>query len=137
MTRSLRRLPDWQVRLAAFERARRAEPFSWGNNDCATFAAGCVEALTGERVLDFVNMPTSARRAMRVVRDAGGMRRAVSLILGEFVAPVFARPGDVVLLRVGRHHALGICNGTVAFGPSHVGVASVDMRCAECAWKVD
>jgi len=132
----LRRLHDWQLRFAAFERARRATPFAWGSNDCATFAADCVEALTGERLLPKLRTATTARQAMRIARDAGGLRALSLRALGNPVAPAFARPGDIVLLRVGRHEALGVCNGTVAIGPSPRGVVSVEMQCAECAWMV-
>ena len=38
------RLPDWRGRLGAHLAAARARPFCYGTHDCATFAAGAVEA---------------------------------------------------------------------------------------------
>ena len=42
------RLRDWRTRLAAYLAAGRAKPFAYGEHDCARFAAGAVEAVTGD-----------------------------------------------------------------------------------------
>ncbi len=42
------KLPGWQKRLTDFLRANHARPFQPGRWDCAIWAAGAVEAMTGE-----------------------------------------------------------------------------------------
>lgn len=38
---------DWDLRLASFIEKVRLEPFSWGKNDCLTFANNAVKAQRG------------------------------------------------------------------------------------------
>jgi hypothetical protein len=38
----------WEGRLNEYIESRRFMPFEWGKNDCASFAAYAVEAMTGE-----------------------------------------------------------------------------------------
>ena len=47
MTRSLTRLPDWQLRLDALVRERRGQAFAWGARDCCLWGADVVLAVTG------------------------------------------------------------------------------------------
>ena len=48
----MKRLEDWPERLAAYVDAHRDTPFRWGQNDCATFAAGAVEVRSVVRGAD-------------------------------------------------------------------------------------
>ena len=43
----LTRLRDWPERLDALLRSRASVPFEWGRNDCCTFVADAIEAMTG------------------------------------------------------------------------------------------
>ena len=47
MTPDARRREDWPERLLAFARSRERQPFVWGTNDCALFAADAALAMTG------------------------------------------------------------------------------------------
>jgi hypothetical protein len=62
------RLELWPSRLDAVIQAAATRPFAWGEHDCCTFAADCVEAVTGTRVwpADFGTYTTSmgAQKAM-------------------------------------------------------------------------
>lgn len=127
---------DWQLQLERFVAARAERAFEWGVNDCALFAADCVEALTGERLLSNLR-GYDGRGALRLLADRGGLRGIATEALGEPVAPAFAAVGDVVLLRMGDSEALGICNGTVAMGPGPAGIEIVGMDAALAAWKVN
>jgi len=42
------RLKDWRARLDAYLDGCNGRPFEWGGLDCALFAAGAVQAMTGE-----------------------------------------------------------------------------------------
>lgn len=131
----MRRFPDWQLRLEAFARERRNVPFSWGSNDCALFAADCVQALTGVQLCPELR-GYDGRGALRLLQEHGGLQGLATEALGEPIAPVFAAVGDVVLLRMGEGQALGVCNGVVAIGPGPAGIEVAGMDAALAAWRV-
>jgi hypothetical protein len=93
------RLPDWEARLSAYIAERAEMPFQWGVNDCALFAAGAVQALTGE---DFgkpwrgkYSTEAGAAKALkrRGFEDVAG---PFTQALGDPFAAAFARRGDIV-----------------------------------------
>jgi hypothetical protein len=43
----IKRLPNWETRLATFVEQSYKTNFGWGVNDCGAMAAGSIEALTG------------------------------------------------------------------------------------------
>jgi len=43
---------NWDVKLVEFIRSKRKEPFTWGANDCLTFANNAVIAMRGEGFTD-------------------------------------------------------------------------------------
>jgi hypothetical protein len=134
---SLRRHPDWQLRLESFIAQRQAQPFAWGANDCALFAAAAVQALTGADVAaTWLGQHTSARAAWRAVRAAGGLPAIATAALGPSIGPAFARVGDLVLLPVRSGHALGLCNGVNVLGPGPQGIAALPRAQALACWRV-
>jgi hypothetical protein len=133
---ALMRLPDWQKRFAEFGQARASMPFAWGSNDCCTFAAAAVEALTGANPMVSVPGYDSARAAARLIEAGGGLTALASSLLGEPVAPPMAGIGDVVLLVNEGRELLGVCNGTCAAGPGPEGTLFIAMEVALAAWKI-
>lgn len=132
-----RRLPDWPLRLEAFIAARSPQPFAWGANDCATFAADCVQAITGQDPAPAgLRRHTTAKQAYRAIARHGGMAALATAALGEPVAPVLAGVGDVLLVPNGKREAFAICNGTTALAPSAGGLVSISTKTALAAWKV-
>jgi hypothetical protein len=131
----MKRFHDWQLRLEAFSRERRNVPFRWGANDCALFAADCVEALTGERLLVGLR-GYDGRGAVRLLQEMGGLHGIATQALGAPIAPAFATVGDVVLVRMADSEALGICNGGVVIGPGPRGIEVSGMDAALAAWRV-
>ena len=96
---ALTRLPDWEARLSAFVAERVAMPFEWGVNDCGLFAAGVIDAVTGE---DFgkpwrgkYKTEAGAAKALKR-RGFDDVTGPVTQAVGEPVAPAFARRGDIV-----------------------------------------
>jgi len=132
----MNRFHDWQVRFEAFIRERQLMPFEWGRNDCALFAADCVEALTGTRLLPKMRGYRNARDALMMIDKAGGLRSIAVYALGGFILPAYATVGDVVLIRVGKREALAVCNGGTAIGPGPDGIQAVPMSSAIAAWRV-
>jgi len=135
---TVQRLPDWQLRLEALMCERVQAPFAWGTNDCATFAADCVQAMTGVRLLPELRGHDSERTALRALAEHGGLQAIATRALGEPVAPLMAAVGDIVLVPTQRlgELALAVCNGTVALCPGPDGLAPAAMSQAVAAWKV-
>ena len=78
------RLADWPERLADLVELRRAAPFVWGANDCATFAADAVLAITGVELLGVLRGAwQSEDEAAARLRRAGGLPAAVAFRLGR------------------------------------------------------
>jgi hypothetical protein len=130
------RYHDWQLRLEAFIRERSSVPFAWGSNDCASFAADAVRALTGDRLLPALRGYTSVREALGALRHAGGLSGIATMALGGPLSPRVANVGDVVLVRIGKRDALGVCNGGTVLGPGVSGVVAVPMAQALRCWRV-
>ncbi|MNL18359.1 hypothetical protein D3C87_1395020 [compost metagenome] len=130
------RVADWQDRFSAYARERAALPFAWGSNDCCTFAAGAVEALTGVNPMADVAPYDSEMAAARLILRAGDLRTLASQFLGAPVLPLMAAIGDVVLLTNEGRELLGICNGVNALAPGPSGVVALEMTAATAAWKI-
>lgn len=111
-------------------------PFAWGSNDCALFAADCVQALTGEHLCPDLRGYASAKGAMRRIKHAGGLRGLASLALGEPIPVLMAAPGDVVVIRTGKREAMAVCNGGTAIAAGPAGMVAVSMQQALSAWRV-
>jgi len=132
-----KKLPDWQLRLEAFVQARRTAPFVWGANDCCTFAADAVAAITGqESAMASLRTYGTAKQAYRTIKRHGGIAAIATQVLGQPVATQFANVGDVVLVTVGKHPALAICNGGTAMDPSAAGIVAMPMSHARMCWRV-
>ena len=130
------RLPDWQLRLAEFGQARASMPFDWGSNDCCTFAAAAVLAMTGRDLRGSFPAYEGALGAARVIEEGGGLRALASRLLGDAVSPKMAAVGDVVLVLNAEHEMLAICNGTSALAPGEQRMELVGMETAVAAWRI-
>lgn len=120
------RLPDWRARLAAYVASVAHMRFAPGRMDCALFAAGAVEAVTG------VDYASDYRGRYRTLRGGGRMiKRDGFSDHVEFVAsvlpetdPAQAIAGDLVAIDVGGELALGVVQGAMVYvrGPDGVGL---------------
>lgn len=52
----IQRLDDWPARLRRYVDARRRVEFHWGRSDCARWAGGAVEAVTGVDLLSALGL---------------------------------------------------------------------------------
>jgi hypothetical protein len=120
--------------LFDFMQARRERPFAWGTNDCASFAADAVEAMTGERLQ--IPQAATPEAYARLLRDQGPLQAMVEALLGEPIPASFAQRGDVVLLVLDDRDTLGICVGADIAGPGADGVVLVPMSHAVAAWRI-
>jgi hypothetical protein len=101
----MKRLPNWRSRLADAVQAS-LESFKWGANDCAMFAARCIEAVIGmDCAADWRGTYSDMSGAVAALH-AHGYDDLPSLIVGILGAdaeihPSQARRGDLALIQTG------------------------------------
>lgn len=127
---------DWQERFAAFARDRASMPFEWGSNDCCTFAAGAVEALTGRNPMAGFAAYGDEISAARLIHGGGGLQALATSLLGQPTSPLMAGVGDVVILMNEGRELLAVCNGTSALAPGPAGTVVLGMSAAVAVWKI-
>ncbi len=136
----LQRRPDWPLRLEALVADRQQQPFAWGSQDCALFAADCVQALTGVDVAPpALRRHRTPRAALRSLRAHGGLHGIAQAALGTPIAPALAGVGDVLLTRPSaqaHHPMLAVCNGATAIAPGPFGLVSLSLAQVSHAWRV-
>lgn len=129
----MKRLDGWERRLHALIAARRFTPFAVGANDCASFAADAVIALTGAD-------PMADRRGsygadetfdlLTLERQLGRARQNVAQ----------ARRGDIVLMPYDApsvlQHGLAVCLGRLSAAPAEQGLAYMPTRLARVFWPI-
>ena len=107
--------------LAAYIAGRETVPFAWGSNDCVTFAAGAVRALTGNDPLADIPAWKSERAALIGLKRRGGLAAAVSHVLTEIPAG-HAHRGDIGLAMGPDGPFLMVIEGVTLVGPGHDGL---------------
>lgn len=132
----MKKLHDHQLRFEAFILNRMHMPFSWGSNDCTTFAADAVEAVTGQRHLPELRDYSTEREAIRLLADYGGVSGIATQALGAPVPVASAQIGDVVLTKAGTRDMLAICNGATCIAPGPAGLVHLSMSTATACWRV-
>ena len=66
------RISNWECALSEYLMSKRKEPFEYGVNDCCLFAAGAVEAITGENPIpEFIGKYDSLKTSIRALREIG------------------------------------------------------------------
>lgn len=127
--------------LIAFIEARATMPFAWGPNDCVTFAAGAVEAMTGvdripQAIISKARWTTALDAAKRLAR-IGGLEGAMAQAGCVEIPPAMAHRGDVALLDIEGRQSLCIFEGDLIVGPGVNGLVRQTRANAVRAWSVD
>lgn len=134
------RLSDWESRLSEYIAQAQDLALSFDGGDqttiCAFFAAGAVEALTGDDPAKaFRGKFTTAAGAEKALRKfgAGSLEATIDAMFDE-KPPAFARRGDAVW----NGEAVGICIGADALFVPAEGAGLVRVPRAEWqkAWSV-
>jgi hypothetical protein len=134
----LNRHETWAADLTAYLASVAARPLTYGSHDCALFAAGAVQAMTGvDLAADWRGAYDSPRKAARLLKDAGHANLAslLSSLLPE-VAPAFAMPGDVVLVDGPQGLGMGILQGHLAYVLTEDRLGMVSRMDVKRAFKV-
>lgn len=106
------RHPDWENRLSEYLASMAGVSFNYGQADCALFAAGAVQAMTGDDPAKaFRGKYKSMAGSVRALKDigAGTLEATISAMFSE-IPPAFARRGDLVM----HDGAVGVCVGSDA-----------------------
>jgi cell wall-associated NlpC family hydrolase len=127
---------------------RRNVPFAWGSNDCATFAADAIKAITGTDIADdFRGKYTTERGAFKSVKAVAGGSTVVDAAaycaekhgLIEHQYPLMAKRGDLVIVRNGDGGEIaGIVslNGRHVLSPGDSGLALFSIIDITRAWSL-
>jgi hypothetical protein len=107
------------------------KPFVWGELDCVLFAARWAELASGVDHLADVPAWTSAKQALRIRRDLGGIEALMDARFPR-VHPNLARDGDIALCK----KSLCLFSGPHLVGPGHHGLVFINRMEAESAWSV-
>lgn len=132
----VRRLPDWQTRLAELIAQRMRHPLAWGRHDCVMFAADAVLAVTGvDLAASLRGTYATAAQADQVLQQHGGLVELCVQRLGSVVRAVQAQPGDVGLAQVGDVRGLVVCGGAhfLAVGPA--GLVALQTSAVVRVWR--
>ena len=118
------RLPDWKQHLTLYLADVARRPFAPGVHDCALFAAGAVQAMTG------VDMAAPFRGRYRTL--AGGSRILKAAGFVDHIALAAARlaefhtsraaPGDLAVIPTPDGDALGLVQGEQVYVLSATGM---------------
>jgi len=135
------RLADWPERLHAYIESRRHEPFAWGRNDCAMFAAGAVCAMTGARLGSLLPAVWGSKGdAAHLLADLGGIEAGAVRMLGEPLRGLparFAPRGSVVLVPIQQRLTLGLMMGRdVWCAPGEAGLVFRPAAEVRIAWVI-
>lgn len=149
MMKRIKRNRDWRPALVAYLNRSARQPFRPGGHDCALFAAGAVEAMTGT---DFARRYRSKYRSLAkgqaILRKRGYADHVdmVAQLLPEIVSkdgnrapmPIMAQEGDIAVVPQGDEMALGVVQGSMVYvlRPGHLGLGLVPLTDAVRAFRV-
>lgn len=137
----MRRREGWHGALCAYIDASRRQAFSYGGEgglDCATFAAGAVQAMTGQDIADeFRGRYASFEAGIRRLREAGFIDLA-DIVRAHFpeIEPAEAAAGDLVMVETPDGLALGVAGGNRVFLLGETGLRTQPLTDARLAFRV-
>lgn len=145
---SLRRVIDWELRLAAYLAVSGMTRFEWGVHDCCRFACGGLVAQGLPDPMASVRAYSSERGAAAALRRLGGTLEAAAAVLSAEaglvpVAPAFAGRGMVVLAEIESDGgaiapALGLVglDGRQALFAGDAGLVTRRLKDCRLAWGI-
>ena len=126
------RLYNWESRLTAYITAVARDGFVYGRHDCALFAAGAVQAVTGtDPGADFRGRYRTMKGGLKAVRKAGFsdhvavMRASCPSIIRSSVMA-----GDLAVIGEGVEAALGVVQGEIIYVLRESGLGLVPLDAA-------
>lgn len=132
------RRPDWKPRLIAWLAEVARTPFAFGHHDCALFAAGAVQVMTGrDPAARFRGRYRTLKGGLRVLR-AAGFDDHIALAASELAEVHVSRaaPGDLAVVPTTEGDALGLVQGEVVYVLMPGGLGMTPMSQASRAFRV-
>jgi hypothetical protein len=107
------RYPDWKPRLIAYLETALRKPFKPGTHDCALFAAGAVNAMTGtDLAADWRGRYRTLKGGLKRLQKAGFADHiALAASVLDDIPTSFAGPGDLAVINTPDGRALGVVQG--------------------------
>jgi len=138
VTASLKRQPTWRSALVKCIEARRKTAFRWGTNDCALFAADCIQAMTGTDLAAVYRGRYTSEAGARAILQATGYAdvAAVAASMLAEIHPSRAATGDVAVMEYAGEPSLGIFNGALIMALRPDGIGTVPFTAAVRAFRV-
>lgn len=137
----------WEARLAELIERERARPFDLLQNNCCHWAVAIIAAVLGVDAWDYVGAPRvlTLRGVAAWLKDSGGVRGTATRALGEPVAPLQLRTGDLALVRgvtrpelgeATESHSTGavVGNRVWCLGPD--GLFVLPLTSVVCGWRL-
>lgn len=138
---TLTRLPDWRARLSEYLGQVARRRFRPGEHDCALFAAGAVQAMTGADLAADWRGKYRALGAGRAMLRAKGFSDHLEFAAAHLapVPPALAQVGDLAVVPADSPHdagALGVVQGPRVYVLTPGGLALVSRLTMERAFSV-
>lgn len=128
---------NWPMQLGDTIKAAIERPFSWGEFDCAAFAADCCMAVCGVDPLAAVRGKYSTEAgAKRVLKKHFGSLEAACDAFFERVSAAMAQRGDLCIYAAPEGQALAVLWTDGWYGPTDNGVRRCQCEPLTC-WRVD
>jgi len=128
------RISTWEDTLSDYIITKRHEPFEYGVNDCCLFAAGAVEAITGEDPMpEFRGKYDSLKTSLQVIKDIGSGTLEATMD-GKFpeVEIGQAQRGDLAFF----DGSVGVVMGGFAYFVSDDGLERINRSLWDKCWSV-
>jgi len=128
------RISAWEDALSNYIATKRHEPFEYGVNDCCLFAAGAVEAITGEDPMpEFRGQYDSLKTSLQVIKDIGaGTLEATMDAKFPEIEIAHAQRGDLAFL----DGSVGVIMGGFAYFVSDDGLERINRSLWDKCWSV-
>lgn len=128
------RISTWEEALSNYIAVKRHEPFEYGVNDCCLFAAGAVEAVTGQDPMsEFRGKYDSLKTSLQVIKDigAGTLEATMDAKFSE-VGIGHAQRGDLAFF----DGSVGVVMGGFAYFVSDDGLERINRSLWDKCWGV-
>ena len=128
------RISAWEDALANYITTKRHEPFEYGVNDCCMFAAGAIEAITGEDPMpEFRGKYDSLKTSLKVIKDIGAGTLEATMDAKFPEAEIGqAQRGDLAFL----DGSVGVVMGGFAYFVSDDGLERINRSLWDKCWSV-
>jgi hypothetical protein len=128
------RILTWEDSLSDYITTKRDEPFEYGLNDCCLFAAGAVEAITGEDPMpEFREKYDSLKTSIKAIKEIGAGTLEATMD-GKFpeVEIGQAQRGDLAFF----DDSVGVVMGGFAYFVSDDGLERINRSLWDKCWSV-